>query len=104
MGYAGMLVLRALLVKFWVFRNPSSVCLTILFFTPACRCSLMTTTNISNTPEGEVAHKPVQCVWLKLQPHELICKHCGQRLHSNDWHIRTIKQINRSTNFSIILL
>ena len=31
MGYAGMLVLRALLVKFWVFRNSSSVCLTNLY-------------------------------------------------------------------------
>ena len=34
---------------------------------------------------------------LELQPHELICKHCGQRLQSKGWQKRTIKQINKST-------
>ena len=34
---------------------------------------------------------------LELQPHELICKHCGQRLQSKGWQKRTIKQINKAT-------
>ena len=52
----------------------------------------MTTKTTKHNPRETEPH-----IRLSLQPHELICKHCGQRLQSKGWQKRTIKQINKST-------